>query len=152
MSANDEIQGAMARAESLLQSHTDSTAAVLVIDPMRLEQYLGCAQAAGISYCRIGGRDDIAQLGYRKRSLIVAGAEFTGGMQFDIVIVTGLFDVRLGTFQSGHQLRRLLSLLYLAVSRARRLVELHVCETDGGLPEVISSAVGNGALFETPSH
>jgi hypothetical protein len=149
MSAEQETRGAIARAESLWQMHTSSTAAVLVIDPMRLEHYLEYASAIRANYCKIAGRDDIAQLGYRKRSLIIAGAEFTGGMQFDIVVVTGLFDIRLGSFQSGHQLRRLLSLLYLAISRARGLVELHICEADGGLPEVLSSAVANGALLDT---
>ena len=69
-------------------------------------------------------------------------------MQFDIVVISGLFDVRLGGFQSGHQLRRLLSILYLAVSRARGLVELHICELEGGIPEVLSSAIANGTLWE----
>jgi hypothetical protein len=145
-----EARGAIARADALLQAQTSSTTAVLVIDPMRFDEYVAEAELACASYCKIRGRDDIAQLNYRKRSLILAAAEFVGGMQFDIVIVSGLFDVRLGGFQSGHQLRRLLSLLYLAVSRASGLVELHICETDGGLPEVISSAVANGTLFSAP--
>ena len=129
-------------------SQTSATTAILVLDPIRLDEYAAVANSIRVNYCKISGRDDIAQLRYRKRSLVVAAAEYVGGMQFDIVIVTGLFDVRLGGFQSGHQLRRLLSLLYLAVSRARSLVELHICETESGLPEVLSSAISNGTLWE----
>jgi len=148
MTPAQEAEGTIRRAESLLQAQTTATTAVLVIDPIRLGEYTAQAELICSSYCLIAGRDDIAQLRYRRRSLVLAAAEFVGGMQFDIVVISGLFDVRLGSFQSGHQLRRLLSLLYLAISRARGLVELHICETDGGLPEVLSSAVGNGTLWE----
>lgn len=149
MTPETEVKGALARATALMQEHTDCTAAVLVIDPLRLDLYANEAASSGLSYCKIAGRDDIGQLQYRRRSLVVSAAEFVGGMQFDIVVLSGLFDTRLGNFHSGHQLRRLLSLLYLAASRARALVELHVCESDDGLPEVLSSAIANGTLLES---
>ena len=41
----------------------------------------------------------------------------------------------------GHQRRRLLSLLYLAVSRATTDVELHVNVEAGGVPEVLEGAM-----------
>jgi hypothetical protein len=52
----------------------------------------------------------------------------------------------------GHQQRRLLSLLYLAISRATSAVEVHVNAEDGGVPDVLRSAAEAKVVELEPLH
>jgi hypothetical protein len=54
--------------------------------------------------------------------------------------VGGFVDASTGIAHSGHQRRRLFSLLYLALSRATFRVVINVNDTLGGIPPVLESA------------
>jgi hypothetical protein len=75
----------------------------------------------------------------------LSAAEYIGGLQFDNVIVSGIEGPQ-GVANLGYQLRRLLSLLYLGVSRAKRHVELHVNDAKGGVPEILARALEAGII------
>ncbi|HZR15072.1 MAG TPA: UvrD-helicase domain-containing protein [Acidimicrobiia bacterium] len=145
-----EAEGVLARAVDLARGATgDARVAVVVLEPSCLEQLItaaGNARLGNVSV--IQGRDDIEALRYTRRSTVLAAAEYVGGLQFDSVLVAGLPDTHTGVAHLGHVRRRFLSLLYLAISRASRYVEIHVNDADGGVPDILESAISNGALTE----
>lgn len=93
----------------------------------------------------ISGRTDIEGIGYRSRGLVVGPAEYLAGLQFDVVLVAGVPDMDV-TRTAPSERTRLLSLLYLALSRAQRQVQVFVNDDDGGAAEVLSRAVTNGVM------
>lgn len=93
----------------------------------------------------IAGRGDIEGLGYRKRGLVVGLAEYLAGLQFETVLVAGIPDLNPGSRTPG-EVTRLLSLLYLGISRAENDVRVFVNDDDGGVPEVLQRAVANGLM------
>jgi hypothetical protein len=119
--------------------------AVVLVDPIALEVY-GPAAEARSNMTLIRGRDDIVSLQYARRSVAVGPAEYLAGLQFGTVVVAGFPPHSNRTANLGHQRRRLLSLLYLAVSRATTDVEIHVNSGDGGVPEILESAIERGVV------
>ncbi|MEA5365413.1 DEAD/DEAH box helicase [Amycolatopsis sp., V23-08] len=93
----------------------------------------------------ISGRTDIDGIGYRSRGLVVGPAEYLAGLQFDVVLVAGIPDMDV-TRTATNERTRLLSLLYLALSRAQRQVRVFVNDDDGGAAEVLGRAVTNGVM------
>lgn len=93
----------------------------------------------------IAGRGDIDGIGYRKRGLVVGLAEYLAGLQFDTVLVAGIPDLSLES-RTPNEMTRLLSLLYLGISRAENDVRVFVNDDDGGAPEVLQRAVTNGFM------
>ncbi|MBB6552659.1 hypothetical protein [Nonomuraea rubra] len=61
------------------------------------------------------------------------------------MLVAGIPDLRLA-LPTANERTRLLSLLYLALSRAQKQVRVFVNEDDGGAPEVLLRAVSNGLI------
>lgn len=93
----------------------------------------------------ISGRTDIEGLGYRRRGLAVGPAEYLAGLQFETVLVAGIPDLP-ATASTANEKTRMLSLLYLALSRAECEIRIFVNEDDGGAPEVLIRAVANGLV------
>jgi hypothetical protein len=91
----------------------------------------------------ISGRTDVEGLGYRGHGLVVGPAEYLAGLQFETVLVAGVPD--LDTAVSNEK-TRMLSLLYLALSRAEREIRVFVNEDDGGAAEVLLRAVAKGRM------
>ncbi|MGH3005680.1 MAG: hypothetical protein ACRDOS_07245 [Gaiellaceae bacterium] len=118
---------------------SEERVAIVLIDPLVLNDYAEIAEAkTGVTLIR--GRDEVEALQYSRRSIVVSAAEYVAGLQFGVVIVAGFPPESNRTANLGHQRRRLLSLLYLAVSRATSDVEIHVNVGDGGIPGVLESA------------
>jgi hypothetical protein len=92
----------------------------------------------------ISGRSDLEGLGYRKKGLVVGPAEYLAGLQFETVLVAGIPDLQ--SVSTVNDRTRLLSLLYLSISRAEREVRLFVNEEDGGIADVLQHAVAAGLL------
>jgi hypothetical protein len=92
----------------------------------------------------IQSRDDVDRLRYSRRSVIVGAAEYLAGLQLEHVIVGAVTNVRTGVANTGYQRRRLLSLLYLAISRASKYVEVHTADEGGGIPEILETALRAG--------
>ena len=122
----------------------DERLAVVLVDPLLLESYVD--EAGESDFVIIASRDDVDDLRYRRRAVVLSAAEYVAGLQFSHVFVAGLPRRDPSVANMGYSQRRLLSLLYLAVSRATHHVEIHVNEEAGGVPSVLESALSSGAL------
>lgn len=122
--------------------------ALAVVDTRQWARFSELASRIGASrryhVSTISGRSDIEGVGYRSRGLVVGPAEYLAGLQFDTVLVAGIPDLRTSA-PTTNERTRLLSLLYLAISRAQREVIAYVNEDDGD-PEVLRRAVQNGLM------
>ncbi|GAA2125047.1 hypothetical protein [Nocardioides bigeumensis] len=122
--------------------------AIAVVDTRQWERFSDLASRLDGSpkfhVSVIAGRSDLDGLGYRKKGLVVGLAEYLAGLQFETVLVVGVPDMETG--RSPNERARLLSLFYLAVSRAENEVRVFVNDDDGGVPEVLDRAVANGLL------
>jgi hypothetical protein len=127
---------------------TDERVAIVLLDPLALAEYSEFDSKPNVTLIR--GRDDIEALQYSRRSIAISAAEYVAGLQFAVVLVGGFPSDSNRTANLGHQRRRLLSLLYLAVSRATSDVEIHVSMEDGGIPEILESA-SNSKIVELAS-
>ena len=126
--------------------YPNSRLALAVVDIKQWPRFSALATRIGQSHkyhvSAISGRSDIEGLGYRSRGLVVGPAEYLAGLQFDTVLVAGIPDMR-SAARSPNERTRILSLLYLALSRAQREVRVFVNEDDGGDVEVLLRAVNN---------
>ena len=119
--------------------------ALAVVDTRQWPRFSNLASGIGHSakfhVSTVSGRSDIEGLGYRRRGLVVGPAEYLAGLQFDSVLVAGIPDMN--ATPTANERTRLLSLLYLAISRAQREVRVFVNEDDGGAAEVLLQAVAH---------
>lgn len=93
----------------------------------------------------VTGRSDIEGLRYRNRGVLIGAAEHLAGLQFDFVLAAGVPDMHPGGVSSSDK-TRLLSMLYLALSRAEREVRVFTNEDDGGAPDVLTQAATYGHI------
>jgi hypothetical protein len=135
--------------KAVRQLYGNGRLALAVVDTRQWSRFSKLAAEIGRSakyqVSTVVGRSDVEGLGYRKRGLVVGPAEYLAGLQFETVLVAGIPDMQ-GSALIANEKTRLLSLLYLAVSRSEREVRLFVNEDDGGVPEVLSRAGENGLL------
>jgi hypothetical protein len=118
---------------------TEDRVAIILLDPLALNDY-AVYEGHRPNVSLIRGRDDIDALQYSRRAVVASAAEYVSGLQFAAVIVAGFPPHSNRIANQGYQQRRLLSLLYLAVTRATTSVEVHVNGEDGGLPDVLARA------------
>lgn len=97
----------------------------------------------GVPVVQLRGFDDIEQLAYRKKSVIVAPWQFVGGTQFSNVIVVGAGTESVST---GFGRLRELTAIYLACSRAAESLEV-ICGFH--VPDVLQAAVTAQLLEES---
>jgi hypothetical protein len=128
----------------------DDRVAIVLMNPLALGDY-DSFEGTKPNVTIIRGRDDVDALQYSRRSVVLSAAEYVAGLQFAVVIVAGFPHESHRTANLGHQQRRLLSLLYLAVSRATTTVEIHVNAQDGGVPDVLESAAEAKVVQLDPS-
>lgn len=125
------------------------TMALAIVDTRQWSRFSELAslinQSQKFHVSTIAGRGDIEGLWYRKRGLVVGLAEYLAGLQFETVLVAGIPDLNPGS-RTPSEMTRLLSLLYLGISRAENDVRVFVNDDDGGVPEVLQRAVANGLL------
>ncbi|QEW03624.1 UvrD-helicase domain-containing protein [Microbacterium lushaniae] len=123
--------------------------AIAVVDTRHWPRYSDLAATMGRSgkfhVSGITSRSEIEGVGYRKKGLVVGSAEYLAGLQFDSVLVAGLSDMATNSMPA-HEKRRLLSLLYLAISRAESEVRIFTNEDDGGVADVLARAVSVGVV------
>lgn len=123
--------------------------AVVVLESRDLQAFVnGTRDVSQPRFVVVAGRDDVTSLQYSRRSVVLSTAEYVAGLQFEHVIVCGFPEMRTGA-HAGHVLRRFLSLLYLAVSRARSKVEIHVNDEAGGVPSVLEAGLQTGVIAHT---
>lgn len=125
--------------------------ALAVVDTRHWRRFSELASRIGQSskfhVSTVSGRTDIEGLGYRTRGLVVGPAEYLAGLQFEVVLVAGIPDMG-GSSVPPNERTRLLSLLYLGLSRAQQEVRVFVNEDDGAAPEVLRRAVTNGVMSQ----
>jgi hypothetical protein len=123
--------------------------ALAIVDSRQWRRFSELAYRIGASgkfhVSTISGRTDVEGLGSRRRGLVVGPVEYLSGLQFDTVLVAGIPDMEVSRTPTSER-TRLLSLLYLALSRAEREVRVFVNEDDGGVAEVLARAVANGLM------
>jgi hypothetical protein len=123
--------------------------ALAVVDMQQWRRFSDLAsqiqQSGKFHVSAISGRSDIEGLGYRRRGLVVGSAEYLAGLQFETVLVAGLPDMRPGASRPTQE-SRVLSLLYLALSRAEREVRVFVNDEDGGAADVLGQAAAKGLM------
>jgi hypothetical protein len=122
--------------------------AVAIVDRAKFGPFRAVAIAfsknTGMKVSIIESRDDAEGTQYRHRGILMGPAEYLAGLQFDSVIVAGLPDSGSGFANLGYRRMRFLSLLYLAITRARREVRIFVNDDYGGVPEVLQVAADKG--------
>ncbi|MEU7800697.1 UvrD-helicase domain-containing protein [Micromonospora arborensis] len=132
------------------QLYPTARLALAIVDSRQWGRYSDLASRIGNSakfhVSTISGRSDIDGIGYRRRGLVVGPAEYLAGLQFDAVLVAGIPDMQMTRLTSNER-TRILSLLYLALSRAQREVRVFVNEDDGGVTDVLARAVSNGVML-----
>ncbi|MFD9892677.1 UvrD-helicase domain-containing protein [Amycolatopsis sp. NPDC059027] len=123
--------------------------ALAIVDNRHWQRFSELASRIGASgkfhVSTISGRTDVEGLGYRNRGLVVGPAEYLAGLQFDTVLVAGIPDMHVNRTPTSER-ARLLSLLYLALSRAQREVRVFVNEDDGDAADVLTRAIANDLL------
>lgn len=135
--------------EQVRKHHSAGTVGVAVVDSRQWSRFtdfaanLSHSGKFGVSV--LSGRGDINTLSYRNRGVVIGSAEHLAGLQFETIIVTGIPDMR-SDYISSAERTRLLSLLYLAVSRAEKHVAVLVNDEDGGAPDLLTQAVRKGIL------
>lgn len=120
--------------------------AVAVVDSRLWATYsqlaASLAQSGKYHVATLTARSDIDDVGYRSRGIVFGSAEHLAGLQFDTVFAVGM--PVLPDSAPAHERRRLLSLLYLAITRAENEVRVFANDESGGAPEVLLRAVEHG--------
>ena len=143
-----ELDSVAERVRALVsEAASDERVGVILVDSTEAGVYAETLRAVGVNVTLLLSRDDVDTLRYSRKSVVVGGAEHLAGLQLDHVVVAGVTSPRTGTANLGYQQRRLLSLMYLAVSRATKTVEVHVNDEHGGIPDVLASAVQLGIVL-----
>lgn len=129
-------------------SGTRGQLAIAIVDQGKFGPFramaVGFSKNTGMKVSIIESRDDAEGAQYRHRGILMGPAEYLAGLQFDSVIVAGLPDSGTGFANLGYRRMRFLSLLYLAITRARREVRIFVNYDYGGVPEVLQVAADKG--------
>lgn len=137
----DEVESVAGRVGMSTQPCT----AVVVLDGLRLPEFVAHLKRGRTPVVVIESREDLNELKYRQRRIVIGAPENLAGLQFERVLVVGCTPRQM-LAGHAHQLRRFLSSLYLAISRATVAVELHFSEDDGPIPEVIEEAARAGTV------
>jgi hypothetical protein len=138
-----------AAAKAASSAGADDRVAIVLLDPLALKDYAN-HDGASRNVTVIRGRDDVDALQYSRRSVVLSAAEYVAGLQFATVIVAGFPYDSNRTANLGYLQRRLLSLLYVGVSRATTTVDVHVNAEDGGVPDVLASAADAKVVLLKP--
>lgn len=129
-SSDAEVEKTVLSALQIFKKNGNRRLAIILLDDSKGDNFERKLIEAGLPVMYIRSRDDVDAMRYRKKSIVLAAAEYAAGLQFDDVIVSGLPESAVKNTLLNHQWRRLLSLLYLAVSRASENVEI-ILETAG---------------------
>ncbi len=136
---------------ALQEHYSKGRVALAVVDARQWRRYddltTQIAKSGKYQVSRITGRTDIEGIGYRSKGLVVGQAEYLAGLQFDTVLVAGTPALSPGSAGANDK-TRILSALYLAISRAEKHVRIFASEEDGGVAEVIETAVERGIVVQ----
>lgn len=142
-----EVDSVTERVQALVSAAgANERVGVVLVDALEAGVYSDSLTKAGLNVTLLQSRDDVDTLRYARRSVVVGGAEYLAGLQLDHVVVAAVPNPGTGLANLGYQRRRLLSLLYLAISRATRTAEVHANDEHGGIPDVLATALQSGIV------
>lgn len=137
--------------DAVKKYYSSSRIGIAVVDQRQWQRFSVMAARIGQSkrynITSITGRSDMEGLAFRKRGVVVGPAEYLAGLQFSVIFVVGVPSMNVSMLPNEKM--RLLSLLYLAISRAESVVQIFVNEEDGGAPEALERAIESGCLTST---
>lgn len=124
---------------------------ILCLDEERFELY---AKAAGSQYEAdvfvIASRDDTERVRYSGRKILLSTPEYVAGLQFDTVILVDANKALVPeAANTGYLMRRILSELYLGISRAERRLLVFATQDAGGLSPLLNGAIVKGLVVES---
>jgi len=131
--------------------HSAGTVGIAIVDSRQWTRYSEFAsnlsKSGKFGVNLISSRSDIGSISYRQRGVVIGAAEHLAGLQFNAILVVGLPDMRPGAISPAER-TRLLSMLYLSISRAERNVAIITNDEDGGVPEVLLGAISQGLMVQ----
>jgi hypothetical protein len=124
---------------------------ILCLDEERFEAYVRAAENQYETEAFvIASRDDTERLRYSGRKFLLSTPEYVAGLQFDTVI---LIDANKSLVpdgsNTGYLMRRILSELYLGISRAERRLLIFASQDAGGISSLLSGVIAKGLLIES---
>ncbi|BAK36320.1 hypothetical protein MLP_33060 [Microlunatus phosphovorus NM-1] len=137
--------------DRLLLNNSGQRTAIIVTDPDDLYDYLGYLNLPpNVRMVVIDNRDAVENLRYAKRAVVLTAAEYVAGLQFDnVIVVIGEAGAAISSGRSSHRLRRQISSLYVAITRATRTVAISALVASGKAPDVIEGAVRAGVVRQS---
>lgn len=138
--------------EALSGAQRSASAAVLCLAPSTFEALVRRIAALGREHeCRlVDSRDSSEALSTIGRRYVVSQPEYVAGAQFDLVVVV---DANESQAKAGAddllRLRRVLSGLYLAISRAKKDVRLVAADAEGGPLRFLRPAIDSHHLEDS---
>jgi hypothetical protein len=138
----------VARLQQLAASGRIAVVSVGGEDVARLSSVL---EAASVKTLEVSTRDKLDRLSYDSRSIPVVSAGDVAGLQFDAVVVV-LSDDDVYKGMEDYRRRRLLSLFYVAITRARQELAIVVrgSQAIDATVTMLKQAVDLGILCATP--
>ena len=123
---------------------------ILCLDEERFETYSRAAEKQYETEAFIiASRDDTERLRYSGRKFLLSTPEYVAGLQFDTVI---LIDANKSLVpdgaNTGYLMRRILSELYLGISRAERRLLVFASQDAGGISSLLGGVIAKGLLVE----
>lgn len=135
--------------KAVQELYSSGPIALAIVDSRQWNRYSDFASQLAMSgkfhVTSVTGRSDVEGLGYRHKGIVIGAAEHLAGLQFENVLVAGIPDMHPSAIASAEK-TRLLSMLYLALSRAERVVRVFTNEDDGGTPDVLRTAAAAGLM------
>lgn len=134
--------------QQIQSNYSNGRIAVAVIDPNKWAYFSALAtdiaKAGRFHIDLLSARQSVSTLAYRQRGVVFAPASELAGLQFDTVLIAGLPNM--DEIRNINERIRILSLLYLAVSRSQRKCVIFVNDDDGGIPKVLKDAIDTNTL------
>jgi hypothetical protein len=137
---------ATAKASARNKRAGSAKVAVLCMDRARFNIYVNAGQYSD-DFITIRSRDDMEGLSSVGKKFVVTMPEYAAGLQFEEVFLVDANENLIPKgMDSALEVRRMLSNLYLGVSRAQKKLGVYATTDAGGLTRQLNSAVGAGLL------
>lgn len=136
-------------ASSLAKEHArrKERVAILCLDEDRFSSYMLAFPQIENEAIAIRSRDDTEKLRFSGKKYVISAPEYVAGLQFSTVILVDVNKALVpdGNY-SGLHLRRLLSEMYLGISRAEKGLFLIASRDAGGVSPVIQKSLEKGHI------
>lgn len=145
---DDAVVEAVACARSMHRKATgDERVALIAAGTLEFDALLAGSPGDGSpDFTVLNSRDEVDQLNYAKKSIVLAAGADCAGLQFTHVVVL-IFSSRESTHGRGTSATRAaITDLYLAVSRAEQALEIVSTRGEGTIPELLAQGIEDGIL------